>query len=138
MHKLTMVERLTFLTKKAVAHKSNFLVASIIVDKDGVEHQGVNIEYEIPTNSLCAERNAITTAFTSGVRLGDIREVHVLAKNLNIDQPDLIVTPCGACRQAILEASAGKAVVHMYSLNGEVDTKTIEQLLPGAFHGVDR
>ncbi len=138
MHKLTMLERLQFLTKKAIADKSGFLVTSIVIDKDGNEYQGVNVEYEIPTNSICAERNALTTSFTHGVRMGDIKEVHVYAYNTHRQLESYKVTPCGACRQAILEASKGEAKVYMYGDDGEVEEAYITELLPSAFNGVDK
>ncbi len=138
MHELTMLERLQFLTKKAIADKSGFLVASIVIDKEGKEYKGVNIEYEIPTNSLCAERNALLSSFTNGVRMGEIKEVHVYAYNTHKHSSSYIVTPCGACRQAILEASRGEAKVFMYNDDGEVKETPIRELLPSAFDGVER
>ncbi len=139
MHTLTIHEKLIFLTKKAVADKSGFLVASIIIDKNGMEHHGVNVEYEIPTNSICAERNALSNAFTNGVKMGEIKEVHIIAHNTHKpDDEDYIITPCGACRQAIFEASNGEAKVFMYNKKGEVRELNINELLPGAFSGVDK
>ncbi len=138
MYKLTMKERLHFLTKKAIADISGFRVASIIIDKNGNEFEGINVEYEVPTNSLCAERNAITTAFTTGVKMGDIREVHVYAQNSNLPESIFKVSPCGACRQAILEASKGEAKVFMYDANGDIEETTIRDLLPFAFEGVEK
>ncbi len=138
MHKLTMGERLHFLSKKAIADISGFWVSSIVIDKDGNEFEGVNVEYEIPTNSLCAERVAIVNAFTKGVKMGDIKEVHVYAQNTNLPNKVFKVTPCGACRQAILEASKGEAKVFMYDANGDAEEKTIRELLPFAFEGVEK
>ncbi len=138
MHKLSISERLIFLAKKASANQSNFHVSSIIVDKDGNEYSGVNLEYEIPTNSICAERNAISTAITEGMKLGDVREVHVLAVNNNKIDEDYFITPCGACRQAILEASEQSAKVFMYNMKGEVKEASITELLPGAFAKVEK
>ncbi len=138
MHKLTMTERLKFLTKKAIAEQSGFLVSSIVIDKNDNEYLGVNIEYEVPTNSICAERNALTTSFTNGVKMGDIKEVHVYAYNTHKPDEDFIVSPCGACRQAILEASKGEAKVFMYNGKGEVKEMTISELVPFAFTGVEK
>ncbi len=138
MHKLTIHERLVFLLKKASADQSKFLVSSIIVTKDGQEHNGVNVEYEIPTNSLCAERNAITTAVTTGMKLGDVAEVHIIARNLNKEDEESFTPPCGACRQAIFEASNGEAKVFLYNFKGDVKEFTITELIPEAFTGVER
>ncbi len=137
MHKLTMLERLMFLTKKAEASISGFYVSSIIIDKEGNEYEGVNVEYEVPTNSICAERNAITTAITNGMRIGDLSEVHVYARNSHAQDELYIVSPCGACRQAILEASKGGAKVFMYNEKGDVKEMTISELLPFSFDGVE-
>ncbi len=138
MHTLTMKERLQHLTRKAVADISGFLVSSIVITKDGQEFTGVNVEYEVPTNSICAERNAISTAFTNGVRMGDIKEVHVYAYNTHNPSEEYIVPPCGVCRQAILEASKGEAKVFMYNAKGDVKEMTIAELLPFSFNGVEK
>lgn len=138
MHKLNMSERLQQLTKKAIAPLSGFLVASIVIDKNGNEYKGVNIEYEVPTNSICAERNALLTAFTNGVRMGEILEVHIIAYDTNNPNEDFVVTPCGACRQAINEASNKAANVFMYNLKGDVKSMSISDLLPASFDGVGK
>ncbi len=137
MHELTMLEKLIFLTKKAEAEISGFYVSSIVIDEKGNEHQGVNVEYEVPTNSLCAERNAITTAITNGMRIGELKEVHVFARNSHKVDPSFMVSPCGACRQAILEASKGEAKVIMYNENGETREMSIKELVPFSFDGVE-
>ncbi len=140
MHTLTMFERLKFLTKKSFAPISGFLVSSVVIDEDGNEYEGVNVEYQVPTNSLCAERNAITTAITKGFKFGNLREVHVYAYNThtNNERDDYAVSPCGACRQAIVEASLGNCKVFMYAENGTVVESTIRELLPLSFEGVEK
>lgn len=138
MHKLTLFEKLNHLTRKSISPLSNFAVSSIVIDANGNEYNGVNIEYEIPTNSICAERNAIINALTNGAKMGEIAEVHILAMNKNNPEKVFTITPCGVCRQAILEASNCEAKVFMYNQNGEVTIKTIRELLPDAFEGVDK
>lgn len=130
-----MLERLKELLNKTYVPSSNFKVASIIIDNNGNEHEGVNLEYAIPTNSICAERNAISTAITNGMKFGDLKEVHVYAESMNNFDPELFTPPCGACRQAILEASNGNAKVFLYNSKGEVKESTIKDLLPLAFTG---
>lgn len=130
-----MLDRLKGLLKNALTPSSNFKVASIIIDQNGNEFEGVNIEYAIPTNSLCAERNAISTALSKGFKIGDLREVHIYAESGNKPNPDLFTPPCGACRQAIVEASNGEAKIYLYNSKGEVKEYTIDELLPFAFTG---
>ncbi len=136
MHKLTIFERLVHLTKNSKARYSNFLAASILIDKNGNEWEGTNVEYVIPTNGICAERNALTSAFASGkFDFGDLKEIHIFAqKNKNPDK-NIFVSPCGVCRQAIFEASKGKAKVFLYNLEGNQKEYSIDELLPLAFSG---
>lgn len=134
MHKLSRIEKLKFLIKKAEAKKSNFSVASIVVDNEGNEYSGVNIEYEIPTNSICAERNAISTAITKGMKIGNLKEVHIYAENFNdVLSEDFFVLPCGVCRQVIYEASKGIVKIFSYNLNGDVKQYSINDLFPNPF-----
>ena len=130
-----MFEELKILINKAQAKYSDFYVSSIIVDKENNKYKGVNIEYDVPTNSICAERNALAHAFTEGMQFGDLKEVHILAKSNKKPNNDMFVSPCGICRQAILEASDCESTVFLYNLNGEVKTYSILELLPKAFTG---
>lgn len=61
-------------------------------------HRGVNIEVSLPTGTLCAERNAIGTAFAAapGLRRQDILAVAVLSLDDGLG-PRL--GPCGACTE---------------------------------------
>jgi len=130
-----MFEELKLLIKNAKAKYSNFCVASIIVDKDNNKYSGVNIEYDVPTNSICAERNAIANAFTNGMQPGDLKEVHVLGMNKTNSDEDMFVPPCGICRQAIVEISNYEAEIFLYNLKGESKKYSIMDLLPEAFTG---
>ncbi|BDU67798.1 MAG: cytidine deaminase [Candidatus Tyloplasma litorale] len=138
MHKLTIFEKLTKLIKNSEASSSNFLVSSIVIDKNKKEYQGVNVEYQIPTNGICAERNAISTAITNSMKIGDLEEVHVFARNLNNINENSFTPPCGVCRQVIYEVSNGKAKVFLYNSKGEVKKYLIQELLPMAFEGVEK
>lgn len=63
-----------------------------------VAHRGVNLEVSLPTGTLCAERNAIGTAFTAhpNLRRQDIEAVAVLSLDDGLG-PRL--GPCGACTE---------------------------------------
>lgn len=135
MHKFTILEKLNNLSKNAKADDSNFHVSSIIFDSDGNEFSGVNVEYIIPSNSICAERNAISTGITKGMKIGNLTEVHILGKNINSINKELFTAPCGLCRQAIFEASNGKCKIFLYNLNNDIKEYTIKELLPLAFSG---
>jgi len=122
---------LEILLDNASAPYSGFSVASIVVTKSGEVFKGVNVESVAYPTTICAERNAIFSAVTQGVKAGEINEVHILARNNeNIFIPAF---PCGSCRQVIAEQSLNKATVYVYHSEKKVTTHTIEELLPNAF-----
>ena len=126
-------DRLLKLLDKSYAPYSNFNVASIVVDTNGNEYEGVNVENAVYGATQCAERNAINTAVTNGMKRGELKEVHIIARNNNGELID--ASPCGICRQVILEQSEGNAIVYLYDDNGLVSEHKIKDLLPEAFTG---
>jgi len=114
---------------------SGFNVASIVITRDGMEYRGVNVESAAYPTTICAERNAIHTAVTEGARRGDIKEVHILARNA---AGELVrAHPCGSCRQVIAEQSGNDAMVYSYASANDVSQHTIAELLPFGFLGED-
>lgn len=123
------------LLDNASAPYSGFHVASIVVTNDNKIFKGVNVESAAYPTTNCAERNALQTAVTEGVKMGDIKEVHILARN---DQQQLVQAyPCGSCRQVIAEQSANDAQVYCYASETDIATHTIAELLPHAFLGAE-
>ena len=128
---MNLFHELNSLLENAYAPYSGFHVASIVVTGEGKHYRGVNVESVAYSTTICAERNAIFSAVTEGVRPGDIKEVHILARN---DEGSFISAfPCGSCRQVIAEQSLGKAKIYVYASASEVSEHTIETLLPHAF-----
>jgi cytidine deaminase len=79
-------------------------VLAVLVVRDPVTgalraHRGVNLEVSLPTGTLCAERNAIGTAFAANPRLRrrDILAVAVLS--LDHQGIGSRLGPCGACQE---------------------------------------
>lgn len=130
-----MIKKLKKLIPNALAPNSNFRVTSIIVDEKRNEYEGVNVEYAIPTNAICAERNAISSALTLGMEMGTLREVHIYAESGNNFNEKLFTPPCGACRQAIVEASNSNCKIFLYNSLEEVKEYEIKSLIPDAFKG---
>jgi len=110
---------------------SGFNVASIVVTEVKEIFKGVNVESVAYPTTICAERNAIFSAVTQGVKSGEIREVHILARNA--EKTLIAAFPCGSCRQVIAEQSLNKAKVYVYSSETEVSEHSIDALLPHAF-----
>ncbi len=109
------------------AQYSNFKVAAALKLKNGKIITGVNVENASYGLSNCAERTALFTAYSQGVRKEDIAELLVTT-----EQEDF-VSPCGACRQVINELMEKDAPVHMTNKNGDVKTVKVKDLLPFAF-----
>jgi len=110
---------------------SHFSVASIVVTKSGDIYRGVNVESVAYPTTICAERNAIFSAVTDGTRVGEIVEVHILARDA---KGELFgASPCGSCRQVIAEQSLNRATVYVYRSAEDITTYSISELLPDAF-----
>jgi len=106
---------------------SGFAVGAAVLTEDGLIYGGCNVENASYGLSLCAERAAIATAVSAGMQPG---EMVALALVADAAQP---VTPCGACRQVIIEFAAEGCRVVSSNLAGEIRVDSAENLLPEAF-----
>jgi cytidine deaminase len=132
---MEMKNRLINLLEESYAPYSGFRVSAIVIDINGNEYEGVNVESSSFGATQCAERNAINSAVTKGMKKGELKEVHLIAKNKN---GELIpAAPCGICRQVILEQSNANAKIFRYDNEGIKIENTIEELLPDGFSGED-
>ncbi|MBD2844446.1 cytidine deaminase [Paenibacillus sp. IB182496] len=112
---------------RAYAPYSGFAVGAALLDEDGIIHAGCNVENAAygPTN--CSERTALFRAIADGRRPGSFRALAVVA---NTEGP---ISPCGVCRQVIMELCGPDMPVWMGNLQGQWRAQTGAQLLPGAF-----
>lgn len=107
----------------AYAPYSKFFVGAALLSKDGRMFTGANVENASYGLSMCAERNAIFSAVSQGVRAFDA---------IAVAGPDGVVTmPCGACRQVLIEFAPQLRVI--YAEGGQAKMTSIQQLLPEAF-----
>lgn len=112
---------------KAYAPYSRFLVGAALLTKDGRVFSGCNVENASYGLCNCAERTAFFTAIAAGCKPGDFSQLAVVADS---DGP---VSPCGACRQVMLELGGPQLVVIQANLRGDIEQSTAAALLPGAF-----
>jgi cytidine deaminase len=120
-----MKEKLKELLKNAYSPYYHFKVAAILVTKDGKEFEGVNVENANGT-SICAERNAISSAISKGYKKGDFKQIYIMLENGKIGYP------CFACRQVLLEFFDKDALIT--SVGQEIEeTHTLEELCPYPF-----
>ena len=87
-------------SKKAYAPYSKFHVGAAVLLENGEILSGNNQENAAYPSGLCAER---TTLFYAGARYPDAAvQILAIAAMKDGERVDLI-TPCGACRQVMLE-----------------------------------
>ncbi|MGL5520265.1 MAG: cytidine deaminase [Metamycoplasmataceae bacterium] len=119
-----MLEELIKLANNSYSKYSNFRVACIIELKDKLI-KGVNVENVSYPNSTCAERSAISVAYSLGINLKEAIRVHVFS-------PDSkeILPPCGSCRQNLAEHLNYNIDVVMYSNDGNFKVEKLSNLIP--------
>lgn len=126
-----MKEKLLKLLNNAYAPYSNFKVAAIVVMKDGTEVKGVNVENASYGATICAERNAITTAIAYGYKKDDFDKLYVMTSGKKIS------SCCFLCRQLIVEFFDKNSIVTLMDMSGNKKELTVEQLCPYPFDEED-
>jgi cytidine deaminase len=120
----------------AHAPYSGFKVGSAVLTVGGELFRGCNVENASYGLTCCAERAALFTAIAAGCQAFDgaqpgfSRRITHLAVVAATDGP---VSPCGACRQVMIELGGPGLIVIQGNLRGEVAVTTADALLPGAF-----
>jgi len=112
--------------KNAHAPYSTFKVGAAIRAASGVIYAGCNVENVSYPEGTCAEAGAIAAMVAAGET--ELVEVYVIAKS------PMPVSPCGGCRQKLVEFGAGDVVVTMGTTDGDEQAMTLAELLPGAFN----
>lgn len=102
---------------------SHYKVGAALVADDGTVYTGANIEF-VNGTSNCAERTALFHAATEGVRR--FQRIAVVTE-------DGSGTPCGFCRQALVEFCPPDMEVIVSDIKGNYRSYTLEQLLPVPF-----
>lgn len=100
---------------------SNFQVGAAVLLKNGRMFKSSNVENVSYGLTICAERTLL--GFLMGNNLREIVAIAVYGKIETL-------SPCGACRQFILECGSDIEVVFRHE--GKIVTKTISELLPFA------
>ena len=122
---LSYIDEANLLMEKAYVPYSKFPVAALLIDDNGNMHKGVNVENASFGLTLCAERNAITTAIT-----GNMKKIKLLVVTGNTPEP---ISPCGACRQVIKEFSDKDTVIILTNQNRKYRITSLDELLPYSF-----
>lgn len=113
-------------SKNAYIIESDFPVGCTIATQNGKVLSGVNVEHSDWSQIICAERNVLSMAVAYG--LNEVRDIFVSCPK----EPG--ATPCGACRQVIVEL-APHATVWIDRGKLEPTSMKATDLLPGQFTG---
>ena len=131
----SLVEQAIEATNRSYAPYSNFHVGAAILLKNGTTIMGCNQENAAFPSGICAERSAI---FAAGAQYPDqpVIMLAIAARNEKGELQEDPVSPCGPCRQVIIETETRfKQPVrillygqkHIYVVDG------IKQLMPLSF-----
>lgn len=121
-----IIDRAFKASENAYVPYSNYRVGACVLTKDNKYFIGANVENASYGLTNCAERNAIFQAYSNGYRQGDIEAIAIVSKGKTL------ATPCGACRQVLVELLEKHTPIVLS--NGVVEKVTnIEELLPMSF-----
>ncbi len=116
--------------QNAYSPYSHLKVGAALLSKKGVVYAGCNVENASFPVGLCAERAAIAAAVLAEGKNFQLKAIAVVA--FNEAGVTLPITPCGACRQALIEFGKDAEVGFLNSDN-EWMTVTANDLLPHRF-----
>ena len=126
-----MKEELLKLLNNAYAPYSKFNVSAIIETKDGKFIPGVNVENASYGATICAERNAVTTAISMGYKKGEFKNIYIMVSG------DKLSMPCFMCRQVITEFFDKDSGIILVGKNGKIEKHTVSELCPHPFDESD-
>ena len=109
----------------AHAPYSRFKVGAAVRTASGAIYGGCNVENAAYPSGICAE----TAAIAAMVCAGETR----IAQILVLGEGEEPLTPCGACRQRILEFADNDTLIYCASASGPGVARTMDELLPHAF-----
>ena len=126
-------EKLLQLAEEAMTHAyapySRYQVGAALLCADGTVYQGCNIENAAYSPTNCAERTAFFKAVYDGHR--DFTAIAVVGGMHG--KANSLCSPCGVCRQVMMEFCGKDFLIHMGKGNGQYETVTLQQLLPYGF-----
>ena len=126
-----LLKRARSAAARAYAPYSRFRVGAAVESVDGEVVTGANMENACYRLGVCAEQSALTAAQH---KFGLDRVVRIAVSG---GAGPIVCTPCGGCRQAILEAAQLSGVdVEILCSSGDgsrVERFTIAELIPHGF-----
>lgn len=132
---LALLDEARRATYRSYAPYSHFSVGAAVQLADDSIVTGSNQENAAYPSGLCAERTAV---FYAGSQYPEqpIRRLCIAARDTNGQFLPRPISPCGACRQVLLEAeqrAGGDIEVVLYGTEGIYIIRSIKDLLPLCF-----
>jgi cytidine deaminase len=131
-----LVEKASLAMTRAYAPYSEFQVGAALRMDDNSIIEGNNQENAAYPSGLCAERVAL---FYAGARFPEIKvkTIAVIAHSLHPHSFEDVASPCGACRQVMLESQSrhkGEMRIILASVKGKgIIFDKVEDILPFSF-----
>lgn len=130
-----LIEQAIEATNRSYAPYSKFSVGACLLLNNGVEVIGCNQENAAYPVGLCAERSAI---FAAGAQYPDVpvRMIAIAARTPDGELQDEPVSPCGSCRQVLIETEtrfSQEVRILLYGRNRIYVIDGIKQLMPLSF-----
>ena len=131
-HEATGIEQMLIDAAKKVranAHApySGYHVGAALVDENDVVHTGCNVENAAYPEGTCAEANAIGSMVAAGGKR--IVAIAAIGGASEIEA----CTPCGGCRQCILEFADDNTQIILIGEGNSINSYSIAELLPAGF-----
>lgn len=121
----SLIEEAKNVSANAYAPYSKFKVGACALFESGNIYTGCNVENGSYGLSLCAERNALSSAVAAGEK-SKLNAIAIFSPNTSD------CTPCGACRQWIYEFSQDAKVI-LENEDKTLKIYNIKELLPDGF-----
>ena len=123
----TLIDAAKKVRRRAYAPYSGYHVGAALLDDTGQVHSGCNLENSAFPEGVCAEANAIGAMVAAGGKT-----IVAIAAVGGRDEIEAC-TPCGGCRQKILEFADGETRVLLIGDDDGIESYSIEELLPASF-----
>ena len=132
MTKEELVKRAYEAQKVSYSPYSGFQVGAALLTKSGKVYSGCNIENAAFSPTNCAERTAFFKAVSEGEKEFEAIAIVGNKKEAMPGEWDFC-TPCGVCRQVMLEFVNPEEFVIILGKGEEIKSYTLKELLPESF-----
>ena len=126
-----MISKARLARKRAYAPYSRFKVGAALLLKNGEYILGCNVENASYGLCNCAERTALFKAYSEGYNKNDIEAICIIGQTVDP------ISPCGACRQVMVELLNKDTPVILANLENKHLVYKVSDLLPYSFGGED-